>query len=258
MRTPKSRIGPAAESAPPAPAVHSSPTTAVPPLRSSLGLVDVCLNYDFQMQIAADHQRAAQLRKENPDTPLVFSASLRGQKVFFATIRGSIGFVYHNIQARRIPTSHAAPAPALPPLTPCHPLAGRRALLIYACASLSLTLVNTCTTLVPPHPLQAPANAHAHTDPGARQKPFARFPIVATVLFRACPGRASDHIPRVDPNLPCVKRAKSVSRTETNTDRSYLPKIWDAPLKFPVLTKSVFFCILYYILEIIPSTRPAL
>ena len=49
---------------------------------------------------------AAAQRKS--DTPLVFSASSADKKVFFATLRGSIGLAYHNIHARNIPNRHAA------------------------------------------------------------------------------------------------------------------------------------------------------
>ena len=55
-----------------------------------LGLVDVCLNNDFQVQITPDRRRAAQSRKENPIrlwcSPRP-SASSADKKVFFATLR---------------------------------------------------------------------------------------------------------------------------------------------------------------------------
>ena len=58
--------------------------------RRSLGLVDVCLNSDFRVQITPDRRRAAQSRKENPIrlwcSPRP-SASSADKKVFFATLR---------------------------------------------------------------------------------------------------------------------------------------------------------------------------
>ncbi len=48
-----------------------------------LGLVDVCLNNDFRVQIGAEHRRGAQRRKENPIRPWCpprSSAFLRGHK----------------------------------------------------------------------------------------------------------------------------------------------------------------------------------
>ncbi len=58
--------------------------------RRVLGLVDVCLNNDFRVQITPDRRRAAQLRKENPIrlwcSPRP-SASSADKKVFFATLR---------------------------------------------------------------------------------------------------------------------------------------------------------------------------
>ncbi len=81
-----------------------------PTTHRSLGLVDVCLNNDFRVQITPDRRRAAQLRKENsirlwcsPRPPRTKRCSSRP----FALLRGSIGFVYFNIQARNIPNRPA-------------------------------------------------------------------------------------------------------------------------------------------------------
>ena len=58
--------------------------------RKMLGLVDVCLNNDFRVQITPDRRRAAQLRKENPIrlwcSPRP-SATSADKKVFSATLR---------------------------------------------------------------------------------------------------------------------------------------------------------------------------
>ena len=118
--------------------------------------------------------------------------------------------------------SHATPVPAHLSLTPCHPPA------LNSCARQSLVNARTlvqplyvglCVRILSNRPKRACTCRPRRMVKTVRALLHRRNSYISRLTQSSfCP------IPFVDPNLQCVKRSKSVCRTETNTDHTYLPK----------------------------------